>query len=356
MLTACDVTPSTWSRSDRSWYQAQQPRLKRPPDRLGHKRNRGYTEMKNLMTLAILMAINTGAVAGNDNSNGGCHGNCSGQPSGDATATGGNATGGTAIAGGGSANAGAMAGAAAGAVSGSYSEGGSVGDIRNTANGGNVLGSGNSSSVSQGGDGGSAVALGGAGGKGGEGGTGVGFGGDAKQSQSNLGINAQSLDSKNVSGSKSIAQQALENSNKINASSANENRSSASGNTTATTVNVGGDSTLVERNAPPVFLGNLTATMSCAGGFNAGASDRNGSGALGFTFVSGDCRSVVMGREFVGIGMPDVACRIWKTTKGYKRAVKADPSLANVDCTAKPSPAAVVVPVAPELAPRIPRG
>lgn len=140
--------------------------------------------------------------------------------------------------------------------------------------------------------------------------------------------------------------------NKVNASSANDNRSSASGNTTV----VGGDSTLVERNAPPVFLGNLSATMSCAGGFNAGASDRNGSGAFGFTWISGDCRSVVIGREFVGIGMPDVACRVWKTTKGYKRAVKADPSLADVDCTIKPAPATVPVLVAPELAPRIPRG
>jgi len=224
-----------------------------------------------------------------------------------------------------------------------------VGDIKNTATGG---AGGSALSVSEGGKGGDGgnAALIGSGNSSAQGGEAKAYGGKQSQGQH------QSSTSGAVSGSKSIAQMASENTNRINASSANDNRSSANGNTTVT--NVGGDSTLVERNAPPVFLGNLSATMSCSGGFNAGASDRNGSGAFGFTWISGDCRSVVIGREFVGIGMPDVACRVWKTTKGYKRAVKADPSLADVDCTIKPSPAPVVAPavVAPELEPRIPRG
>jgi hypothetical protein len=224
--------------------------------------------------------------------------------------------------------------------------------------------------VGTGGDGGNATATasGGAGGDGGNGygGNAVGLGGSGGHSSSTVKDSGNSFNVNTAKGGSAHQGQSqgqslnsanllrMTSENKVNASSANDNRSSANGNTTVT--NVGGDSTLVERNAPPVFLGNLSATMSCSGGFNAGASDRNGSGAFGFTWISGDCRSVVIGREFVGIGMPDVACRVWKTTNGYKRAVKADPSLSDVDCTAKPAPAPVPVLVAPELAPRIPRG
>lgn len=270
--------------------------------------------MKKMILAAGLLLSVFSAHAGNGNNNDGCQGNCSGGGS-DVTANGGD---------------------------GGNGYGG---------DGGNATGAGLGVGVGIG-VGGSSVATGGEGGKGGAGGNGVGFGGDGGSvvgsgNSANLNSNVAKGGSAEqsqaaISGSKSIAQMASENSlnNKVNASSANDNRSSAAGNTTVT--NVGGDSTLVERNAPPVFLGNLTATMSCAGGFNAGASDRNGSGAFGFTWISSDCRSVVIGREFVGIGMPDVACRIWKTTKGYKRAVKADPSLANVDCAVKP--AAVIVP------------
>lgn len=270
---------------------------------------------KKLVLAAALMLAVFSAHAGNDNNNDGCQGNCSGGGS-DVTANGGD--GGNGYGGNGYGGDASATGVGIGVGVGLGGEGGQGGE------GG------------RGGSGGSAVALGGSGGSVNGSGNSANLnantakGGSAEQSQAA------------ISGSKSIAQMASENSlkNKVNASSANDNRSSAAGNTTVT--NVGGDSTLVERNAPPVFLGNLTATMSCAGGFNAGASDRNGSGAFGFTWISADCRSVVIGREFVGIGMPDVACRVWKTTKGYKRAVKADPSLANVDCAVKA--AAVIVP------------
>lgn len=224
----------------------------------------------------------------------------------------------------------------------------------------------------KGGDGGNAAAFGGAGGDSSAALIGSGnssaHGGDAKayggnqeqgqgQSQSNVGLNSQGQSSTNVSGSKSIAQMASENTNRINASSKNANQSSASGNTTSTNVtnNIGGDSTLVERNAPPVFLGALTPT-SCGGGFNAGGSSRDGAGALGIQWVGKECRIRMVGDRFHAMGMVDSACEIYKTTKGFRDAAKVNPKLRDLDCTAKPAPAAVVVPVAPELAPRIPRG
>lgn len=289
-----------------------------------------------IVLAAILLAASFGVSA--TNNNGGCQGNCPSTGGGDTSneanshANGGNGYGGSGT----GVGVGVGLGIGQGGAGGEGGEGGRGGAggtaISGGGAGGSVLGSGNSSNLNS------------------------AKGGDAiqGQQQSNVGVNSQGQSSTNVSGSKSIAQMASENTNKVNASSANDNRSSAAGNTTVT--NVGGDSTLVERNAPPVFLGNLSATMSCSGGFNAGASDRNGSGAFGFTWISGDCRSVVIGREFVGIGMPDVACRVWKTTKGYKRAVKADPSLADVDCTVKPAQAPAPVLVAPELAKRLPRG
>lgn len=208
-----------------------------------------------------------------------------------------------------------------------------IGDTRNTnsATGGSVLGSGNSTNSNVN------TALGGQGGTG----IGIGVGGSAAQQQgqqqgqgqqqSNIGINGQSQSSSNVLGQST------------DASSTNDNRSSASsaGNSTmvggqqaanTTTVST---SYVAERNAPPVYLGNLTATMSCSGSFQAGGSQQGGSGAFGFTWISGDCRSVVAADKFRELGMVDTACRILKTTKGFKRAAKADASLKNVDCTAK---------------------
>lgn len=203
---------------------------------------------------------------------------------------------------GGTANAGAVAGAAAGAISGSYSGGGdaSIGDVTN-------------------------VAAGGQGGRGGDGGTGIGFGGSAHQGQQQ----GQGQSQTSVNG------QSQSNRSETNTST-QQNQSSSSFNA-GNAQNVGGQSTNIKfedvANAPPVFLGNITSTMSCAGGFNAGGSSQDGSGALGFSWVSGDCRSVVAADKFRELGMVDTACKILKTTKGFKRAVKSDPSLNDVSCT-----------------------
>lgn len=229
--------------------------------------------MKQVLVLALALAISSTAYAGNNN--GPDYG------SGDSSATA-NANGGS-----------AHAGASAGAVSSS-----SVGDVTNVAAGGQG---------GRGGDGGNALSIS----EGGKGGNGYATGGDAKQ--------AQSLDAKQSTA----VSQGL--SSTIGAT--------GSGNSTA----VGGQSTNIKfedvANAPPVFLGNVSATMSCAGGFNAGGSSQDGAGALGFTWVSGDCRSVVAADKFRELGMVDTACKILKTTKGYKRAAKADPSLNDVSCT-----------------------
>lgn len=187
---------------------------------------------------------------------------------------------------------------------------------------------------------------------GGQGGTGIGLGGSAAQGQqqgqgqqqSNVGINGQ--DQHQSATAVGVNGQKQSNENTVDASSQNDNRSTASGNTTnvgATTV--GGQkasnttnvstSYVSERNAPPVYLGQLTATMSCSGSFQAGGSQTGGSGAFGFTWISGDCRSVVAADKFRELGMVDTACKILKTTKGFKRAAARDRSLANVDCTAK---------------------
>jgi hypothetical protein len=98
----------------------------------------------------------------------------------------------------------------------------------------------------------------------------------------------------------------------------------------------GGDTNVsyrTERNAPPVYLGNVAATVSCAGGFSAGSSSQGGAGALGFNWISPDCKTVVAGQNLQSLGMVDVACRVFKTTDGFKRAAKRDPSLNDVDCS-----------------------
>lgn len=221
-------------------------------------------------------------------------------------------------------------------ANGGYGYGGSanVGDIRNTnsATGGSVLGSGNSTSSNIN------TALGGQGGTG----IGVGVGGSAAQHQGQQQGQGQQQSNVGING------QQQSNSNAVDASSqnANDNRSTASGNTTNVgPTTVGGQqasnatnvstSYVSQRNAPPVYLGNVAATVSCAGGFQAGGSQSGGSGALGFTWISPDCKQVVAGQNMQSLGMVDVACRIFKATDGYKRAVKRDPALADVDCTAK---------------------
>lgn len=240
------------------------------------------------ITLAIAaLLIGSNAIAGNSN---GCQGNCAG---GDTTSNTYNQP---------TANAGAIAGAAAGAISGSSAQ---IGDVTNIAAGGQG---------GRGGDGGNAYASGGS-----------AFGGNAhqgqaqQQGQSQTSVNGQSQSNRSETNTST---QQSQSSSSFNAGNAQ---------------NVGGQSTNIKfedvANAPPVFLGNITSTMSCAGGFNAGGSSQDGSGALGFSWVSGDCRSVVAADKFRELGMVDTACRILKTTKGFKRAAKSDPSLNDVSCT-----------------------
>lgn len=254
--------------------------------------------MRQLLLIAALLAA-LPAMAGNNN--GPDYGDTYNQQTynqpqgGAATASGGNATanGGTSI-----------AGAAAGANA-------SVGDVTNIASGGQG---------GRGGDGGNALAFGGAGGKGGDANQGQLQG----QHQANVGINGQqqsAASDQSQSSTNTLGQS-------TDASSQNDNRSSAAGNTTSTNV-----SYRSERNAPPVYLGNVAATVSCAGGFSAGSSSQGGAGALGFNWISPDCKTVVAGQNLQSLGMVDVACRVFKTTDGFKRAAKRDPSLNDVDCS-----------------------
>lgn len=280
--------------------------------------------MNRFLLLAVLAALPALAMATNNNPPNECgnHGNNCNTGGGDTTASGGDAY--------------------AGAVSGSSS---SVGDIRNTANGGAggaVLASGNSHNDN------TNVANGG---RGGEGGAGFGFGGEAKQGQDQQQGQAQSSKNTNMNGQ---AQSANSNQTQSSYSGANQSQDASNkGVSNSTSVRFEDVA-----NAPPVYLGNISATMSCAGGFNAGGSSQDGAGALGFSWISNDCRSVVAADKFRELGMVDTACRILKTTKGFKRAAKADPTLASVDCTAKPAKTAAIVPPpqASAYAPRIPRG
>lgn len=224
---------------------------------------------------------------------------------------------------GGSANAGAaagaFAGAAAGAASGSYSDA-SVGDVSNTA-------------VN--------TAFGGAGGRGGDGGNAAAFGGDAKQSQSNVGINGQSLDSK-ISNSVGQAQNT-----DASSANANDNRSSANGNAT----NVGGQTVNIssnvqaKRNAPSISGGTVFPTASCKGGFGIGGSGAAGGGLLNIATTDKECQTVLLGDHFASIGMPETACDLYKTTKTWERALKKNPNI-RAACDAPVPPVADTKPAA----------
>lgn len=262
--------------------------------------------MKHLFLIAALLFA-APAFAGNDNANPcGNNGNNCNQGGGSNSAEGGNGyggDGGTGIGVGvgvGIAQGGAAA-ATGGAGGNAYGAGGA---------GGSVLGSGNSSNmnsnVAKGGDGGSAIQ-----------GQQQGQGQDQLQGQqqSNVGVNSQGQTS----------------------STSTQQSQAATATNAGNSQNVGGQSTSITledvANAPPVFLGNMTATMSCAGSFNAGGSSQDGAGALGFTWVSADCKTVVAGHNMAAIGLRDVACEVYKTTDGYKRAAKANPALASIDCS-----------------------
>lgn len=208
--------------------------------------------------------------------------------------------------------------ASADASAASYAGGGDANAYGGYASVGDVT------NVAKGGEGGSALSVS-------EGGK--GYGGNAEQGQS----------------------QSSKLSSTVNASSANDNKSSASGNSTA--VNIGGDSTLVERNAPPVFLSAMIPT-TCGGSISAGGSDRNGSGAFGLSWVGKECSIRMIGDRFQALGMVDTACEVYKSTRAYREAAKRNPKLAEVSCAVKPEAKPEPAPLVPQafLEARVPRG
>lgn len=296
--------------------------------------------MRNLILSLALVLASTGAYAGNDNANpcGNNGNNC--QPSaptyndasanagalaaagaigigvgtgGDATATGGNAsaigTGGTAFGG----------------------AGGSVGDIRNTnsATGGSVLGSGNSTNTNVN------TALGGAGGSAVQGQQ-QGQGQLQGQHQSNVGINGQQQgQSTDVATSTSTQQGQSQDASSQNA---NDNRSNASGNSTSTSV--GGQSVsysssstyVAKRNAPGAYAPSVYPTATCQKSISLGFSSLWGGGAAGGSYADKECQTVVLAQNLASIGMTDTACDVLKTSDTWARAVQANPDLANVSC------------------------
>ncbi len=260
---------------------------------------------KWILAAALIVACGT-SYAGNSN---GCQGNCP-SDGGGATATGGNATGGNGYGGNG------------------YGTGGDA----------SAVGVGLGVGVGYGGEGG----KGGAGGAGGNASAvGLGGSGGAGGSVHGSGNSNNRNDATAISGSVSGADSASVSGADAKATATNGGNTITNGAVTQQGGAVsqrGGDTNVsyrTERNAPPVYLGQLTATMSCSGSFNAGSSSQGGSGAFGFTWISGDCRSVVTADKFRELGMVDTSCKILKTTKGFKRAAKANPELANIDCTAK---------------------
>lgn len=304
--------------------------------------------MKKMILVACLTALSMPAMAGNDNSNGGCQGNCSG---GSETVNnggnGGNGYGGNGYGGDASSTGvGIGVGVGLGGEGGQGGEGGRGGAggsaVALGGGGGSVHGSGNSYNLNKN----DATAI-----------SGSVSGANAQQgqhqAQSNVGVNSQGQSSTNVLGQST------------DASSKNDNRSTASGNTTnvgATTVggqaasNTTNVSYRTERNAPPVFLGAITPT-SCGGSFNAGGSSRDGAGGFGFSWVGKECAIRMVGDRYQQLGMVDTACEVYKSTKAFKTAAKRNPKLANLDCKVAPPQAPVTAPaiVFPETI-RKPRG
>jgi hypothetical protein len=291
------------------------------------------TTMNRYLILALMLALAGPAMATNNNPPNECgnHGNNCDSGGGDAYGgqggAGGNGVGvgiGVGVGHGGDATA---TGGAGGSGGNAYGAGGDGG---NSA----VVGSGNSSNLNS---------------NKAEGGTGIAFGGEAKQGQDQLQGQAQSSKNTNVAGSASDQTQ-------HQSSYSGANQSQDASNKGVTTI-VGGDTTLVERNAPPVFLGAITPT-SCGGSFNAGGSSRDGAGGIGFSWVGTECAIRQLGDRYQQMGQVDTACELYRSTKAFQKAAKRNPKLASLDCSVKPAPAAAIVPTpqASAYAPRIPRG
>lgn len=191
----------------------------------------------SLAVFAIGMAAASLSFAGNSN---GCQGNCAG---GDTTNQGGNGYGG----------AGVGIGVGLGGNGGQGGAGGAVvGSGNSTATGGSVLGSGNSSVRT-----------------------------DVTTAQGQQQGQGQSQTAKGGNASQGQAQ-----------SSRNDNRSSAAGNTTATEVNVSGDTVSYNAARIPVataYAPNISPTALCMGSTSAGIQTGSLGVSLGSSWTDANC-------------------------------------------------------------------
>lgn len=216
------------------------------------------------------------------------------------------ATGGTAIANGG--NAAATGGAGGDA---------SIGDIRNTntANGGSVLGSGNSSNNN--------TALGG-----------VGFGGSANQGQAQGQQQGQGQSQSSVNGQA----QGQSSATSTDTSTSTSTAQSQSANNAGNSQQVGGQSVafsstyVAKRNAPAAVAPNVYPTATCQKSVSLGLSWLTGGAGGGMSYADKECQTTVLAQNFAAIGMTDTACDVLTTSDAWARAVAAKPELAQVSC------------------------
>jgi hypothetical protein len=234
------------------------------------------TTISITLTIAALL-FGSNAIAGNSN---GCQGNC---PGGDTTSNTYNQP---------TANAGAIAGAAA--ISGSSAH---IGDVTNIAAGGQG---------GHGGDGGNAYASGG-----------TAFGGNAHQGQAQQQGQSQT----------SVNGQSQSNRSETNTSTQQSQSSSSFNAGNAQNVTVEGDNYQMKRNAPGIVGGNVYPTASCKGGFSIGGSGPAGGGLLNIATTDKECQVIILAQNFQSQGRDATACKLLLTTKTWKRALKADPTL-----------------------------
>lgn len=128
-------------------------------------------------------------------------------------------------------------------------------------------------------------------------------------------------------------------------SSANSDSSASSDNALNLTQNYRG-----VRNAPSVIGGAIYPTAGCERGFGIGGSGANGGGLLNFSYGKKECETIVLAQNFAQIGMPETSCDLLKTTKAWKRAVKANPEIA-ASCEPKGVDPTAQVPTAPAPSP-----
>lgn len=135
--------------------------------------------------------------------------------------------------------------------------------------------------------------------------------------------------------------------------SATGGKSTSSQSQNANASNAGNSQTLNQsyeqvRQAPAVAQGSIIPP-ACGAGGNAGGSNSNGAGFLGFSWVTADCHRYIAAQNYLALGMPEFACAILNTTKTSKRVTK-ELGIALPDCglaekdNSDPVPTVVVIP------------